>query len=415
MHFLMTALGSYGDVHPIAGLGGALRRRGHQVSIVANPHFQSVVESVGAEHIALGTLEDYDLFAELPDIWHPVRGPMLVMRVAVVELLRELHATLESNLRQGETVLVAHPLDLASRLLQEQYEIPLASLFLAPLAFRSVHDTPKLDKFLTADWVPKWLKRFQYWSVDRFVIDRVISPELNALRDELGMPPVDRILHEWYYSPQLVLGMFPDWFAPTQPDWLPQTHLTDFPLWDQPGDEGLSHEVEEFLRGGEPPIVFTPGSAMAHGQNFFQAAVDACRMLGRRGILLTKYPEQLPRELPSGVRHFSFVPLSQLLPRAAAFVHHGGIGSCSQGLSAGLPQLIMPMAYDQPDNAERLCRLGVAKAIVPKKFRANTVVHALDFLLSDQQTNERVHHWAKQCNGPAALLLCCELLEGLIG
>jgi len=59
MHFLMTAFGSYGDVHPIAGLGSALCRRGHQVTIIANPHFQSVIEAAGATMMPLGTLAQY--------------------------------------------------------------------------------------------------------------------------------------------------------------------------------------------------------------------------------------------------------------------------------------------------------------------------------------------------------------------
>ena len=170
------------------------------------------------------------------------------------------------------------------------------------------------------------------------MIDPLLGPSINELRQELGIEsPARGIFRDWNLSPQLVLGLFPEWFAPTQPDWPGQVALTGFPLWDQPEAAGLPVEVDEFLRGGEPPIVFTPGSAMAHGQEFFQAAVEACQSLGRRGILLTKYPQQLPPALPADVRHFSFVPFSQLLPRAAALVHHGGIGSSAQGLAAGLP------------------------------------------------------------------------------
>lgn len=412
MHFLMTALGSYGDVHPIAGLGGALVKRGHQVSIIANPHFQPVIESVGAEWVSLGTLEDYEVFADNPDVWHPVRGPMLVMRIGIVKFLRDTYSLIESHYRPGETVLVAHPLDFASRIFQEKHQAPLASVALAPLMFRSLYESPKLGLLLMASWVPRWLRSLQYRIADSLV-DRIICPTLNNFRDELGLAPVSRVFHEWIYSPQLVLGLFHEWFAAKQPDWPASVELAGFPLWDQPDVSGLPDEVDQFLRGGESPIVFTPGSAMAHGQDFFQAAVEACQMLGRRGILLTKYPQQLPSELPSNVRHFGFVPFSQLLSRAAAVVHHGGIGSCAQGLAAGLPQLIMPMAYDQPDNAERLKKLGVGDSLSPKKFTGHAVARKLDRLLADEKVHERCHHWARQCNGNLALSASCELLEGL--
>ena len=78
---------------------------------------------------------------------------------------------------------------------------------------------------------------------------------------------------------------------------------------------------------GGPPIVFTSGSWMSVGRRFFEASAEACRRLGRRGVLLTPNREEVPEGLPEGVAHFEFVPFSYLLPRAAAIVHTGGIGT----------------------------------------------------------------------------------------
>src|SRR5262249_33907241 len=149
----------------------------------------------------------------------------------------------------------------------------------------------------------------------------------------------------------------------SQPDWPANVKTVGFPLWDTPGTATLPDDIVEFLSAGAPPIAFSPGSANKEAHQFFAAAVDACRRLGRRGILLTKYDHQLPKQLPESVRHVGFVPMSQLLPRTAALVHHGGIGSCAQGLAAGVPQIVRPMSYDQFDNSRRLVRLGVAQEI----------------------------------------------------
>lgn len=413
MHFLMTALGSYGDVYPIVGLGNALRQRGHKVSIVTNPHFQSVVESVGVNFIPLGTIDDYMEMAIYPNIWHPIRGPLIIMKLGIVKFLRQLYEILEENTQAGETVLVAHCLDLASRVHQEKHGTPLASLFFAPMPLRSFHLSPRMGPLPLDTWLPVWLRRLLFKAADRFVVDRIIGPELNSLRSDLGLTPVAGILRDWYFSPDCVLGLFPEWFAPVQPDWPAKTHLTNFPLWDEAKTEELSPEALNYLDAGEPPIVFTPGSAMAHGQEFFAAAIEACELLGRRGLLVTKYPEQIKTPLPENVEHFSFVPFSRLLPRAGAIVHHGGIGTSAQGLANSLPQLIMPMAFDQFDNALRLERLGVAKVVRPKKFRGPRVAQALGELLENPVTQVNCQRWSKECDGQLGLAKTCEILESL--
>jgi len=412
MRLLMTALGSYGDVYPIVGLGAAMLARGHQAAILTNPHFQSVVESAGLEFLPLGTTEQYLELAHHQDLWHPFRGPILILRNSIEMALRPISDHLESQYRPGETVLVAHGLDLASRVFQEKYEAPLASIHLAPVGLRSFHKSPQMFGMMMADWLPRWFRRAQYWLADKY-IDRLVAPELNKLRAEQGLSPVSGIFRSWYFSPQLVLGLFPEWFAASQPDWPANTHLAGFPLWDQAGAMEMPDDVLQFLDAGEPPLVFAPGSAMTSGEEFFEAAVEACQRLRRRGMLLTKYPDQLPKNLPSGVQHFSFVPFSQLLPRAAALVHHGGIGTSAQALAAGVPQVVMPMAYDQLDNAHRLKRLGVAQFIRRSKFRGPRLAQTLEKLLSSDATQESCQHWAAQLHGEAALTKACKQLENL--
>ncbi len=413
MQLLMTALGSYGDVLPFVGLGAAMKQRGHRPTVISNPHFQEVIESAGLKFLPLGTTEEYDELARHKDLWHPIRGPLLVLRTGMVETLRPIYELISEHYQPGETVLVAHALDVASRVFQEKNDAPLASVHLAPVMLRSFFQSPRMIGMLMSDWTPRWLRRGQYWLADH-LLDRLVGRELNSLRTELGLPRAAGILRDWYFSPQLVLGLFPEWFAPSQPDWPPNTRLTGFPLWDQSATTPLPAEVDQYLQNGEPPIVFAPGSAMTDGGWFFSAAADACQRLNRRGVFVTKYPEQLPRDLPSCVQYFDFVPFSQLLPRAAALVHHGGIGTCAQGLAAGIPHVVMPMAYDQLDNATRLKRLGVARTVRRKKFRGPTVAKALSELLDEHSIHQACSHCAEQFDTPRALTASCEALEGLI-
>jgi UDP:flavonoid glycosyltransferase YjiC (YdhE family) len=219
-------------------------------------------------------------------------------------------------------------------------------------------------------------------------------------------------MRHWIYGPQLILGFFPAWFGPPQPDWPPGVRLVGFPLYDEGDATPMPAALDEFVASGAPPIVFTPGSANVHARPFFEAAAGACARLRRRGVLLTRFPEQIPPVLPEGVRHFAYAPFSRLLPRAAALVHHGGIGTAAQGMAAGVPQLVMPLSHDQYDNAARMVRLGVARTLTPARFRAPAVASALGRLLdssavaaSCRDVADRVH------NDAGALERACDAIE----
>jgi UDP:flavonoid glycosyltransferase YjiC (YdhE family) len=244
------------------------------------------------------------------------------------------------------------------------------------------------------------------------VIDPLIVPKLNAFRQELRLPPVTRVFRHWLHSPQRVIGLFPDWFAPPQPDWPPALRLTGFPQYDESDQQQLSPSLLEFLDRGSAPIVFTPGSANQNAAAFFRGAVDAAARLNRRALLLTRFTEHLPT-LPPTVHHESFAPLSRVLPRSAALVSHGGIGTLAQALAAGVPQLTMPMGFDQPDNTTRLLRLGVARWVKPSEFLGERVAPLLNTLLTDPAVTSACAKYAALLKDASALARTCDLLEEL--
>jgi UDP:flavonoid glycosyltransferase YjiC (YdhE family) len=188
-----------------------------------------------------------------------------------------------------------------------------------------------------------------------------------------------------------VLALFPRFLAKPQPDWPSQVVQTGFPFFSQPSRPETTEKLDSFLASGEPPIVFTLGSSAVHiAHDFYQSAADAARLLGRRAILLLgKNPS--PATLPNRVLAIDYAPLESVLPRAAAVIHHGGIGTCAEALRVGLPSLIVPFDYDQPDNAERLRRLGVAKVLRRSHFSAELLVSNLHDLLVDSAMTARAH------------------------
>lgn len=383
MLFLCSTFGSAGDVFPLLGLALALRERGHDVRFATNGHFEQLIRNHDLPFEPLGTEADYQACVRHPDLWHPQRAFPHMFRTFSPILKHQYawHAdVLAGRQRPGpdqqRVVAISNCLGFGALVAREKLKIPLLTFHVQPAVIWSRQAPPTLPGVVG----PRWLKSLMYGIGEKLVIDRTVCPFLNPWRHELGLPPVKRITR-WWHSPDGVLCLFPDWYAPPQPDWPPNLVQTDFPLWNAGSKAELAADVSRFLNSGDPPIVFTPGSANQHGRDFFAAAVAACRNVGRRGILLTEFRDQIPGALPDTVTHFAYVPLDLLLPRSAAFVHHGGIGSTSQALAAGIPQVLMPLAHDQFDNAARIRKLGVGKSIPAPKFNAQRLTAALDRLL----------------------------------
>lgn len=374
MHFLCSTFGSAGDVFPMFGLALALRERGHRVTFSTNPHYESLARRHEVPFEPLGTQEQFDACINHPDLWNPRRAFAHVFR-AILPALRQQY-DLHARHAGPATVGLTNCFGFGALLAQERFQMPVLTVHCQPAVLWSDYDPPRLYGLFG----PRWLQRVLFRIGERYVLDPVACPALNAWRKELDLPPIRR-LTQWWNSPRGVVCLFPSWYCPPQPDWPQPWIQTDFPLWNDRSDQPLDEEVRAFLSAGPPPVVFTPGSTNRHGEAFFAAALGACERLGRRAVLLTDYPQQVPQPLPRWAAHFRYVPLDRLLPEAAAFVHHGGIGSTSQALAAGIPQVLMPLAHDQFDNAQRVQRLRVGDWLGVRQFTAARLARQLGRLL----------------------------------
>ena len=405
---LLCTIGSAGDVNPFIAIGKDLRTRGHRVVLCTSQYFESHARTAGLEFIGLGTAEDYLSIIEDPKLWEPETGFKVFAERVILPILSPAYDTIK-EFDPARTLLVAQGQVFGAHIAHEKLKFPFITVNLQPAAFRSIYEFPLLPS-----WMPPYLKRILFNVVDYFSIDRALAPEINRFRKEQSLAPVKHVFGDWMHSPLATLGLFPDWFASPQPDWPPQTHLTGFVFHDKHDDnEQLPQDVLGFLGAGDPPIVFTPGTAMKHGAQFFEASIQACQMLGRRGMLLTQHKEQLPSTLPEGIRHFEYLPFSLVLPRVAALVHHGGIGTTAQALAAGIPQIIRPMTHDQPHNAARVQSLGVGVSISPKEYTARNVADKLDDLLSAAEVPARSKIYAQRIDPQKSLQETCDLIENL--
>lgn len=410
---LVVTFGSHGDVHPFLALARGLARRGHDVTFFTAAPFGDLVRRYGLDFVPIGSVDDFEAIQDDADLWHPRRAFPAIAR-ALMKGFEESFDAVRARVEPGRTVLVGSTLAFAARVVREVTGAPMATVHLAPAVFRSEYRPPALPGLWLPAGLPRWWKRFVWYAADRLVIDRFLAPTINRLRARHDLAPVTRVFDAWMHSPDRVIALFPEWYRAPEPDWPAQTRLTGFPLFDESDGERLPPpEVTEFLDAGPAPVIFTAGSANRHAESFFAESVAACERLGRRGLLLTQHRPDVPSALPESVRHFDYVPFSQVLPRAAALVHHGGIGTTAQALRAGTPQLIRPLAHDQFDNAAILQDLGVGGSILPKHYAAPRVADALRALIENPEVVRAVEVARDRFADHDALGETCRLIETL--
>jgi len=402
---VLSTFGSFGDVHPYLALGLELRRRGHAAVIATMEIYREKVESTGLEFapvrpdIPQPKEQDPELIEK---IMEPKTGPKFLMEEVVFAAIRNSYEDLLAAVN-GADLLVTHPAAPAGPLVGRKTGMPWISTVLAPMSFFSAYDPP-----VPPFW--QWTKVFRHLGprVMKFLLDVSKSPfkakAVANFRDELGLPDYGNPTFEGQHSPTLVLALFSKLFAAPQPDWPPQTEVTGFCYYDD-SEASLPAELSDFLDNGPPPIVFTLGSsAVWVARDFFRESIAAAKQLGQRAVLLIGDERNHPESLPDGMIAVNYVSYQSLMPRASVVVHHGGVGTTSHGLRAGVPTLIVPFAFDQSDNADHAERLGVSRTVYRDKYRAPRVAVELGKLLREPDYARRasdVGRQLKQEDGPA--------------
>ena len=412
MHILISCVGSAGDVHPFIAIGQVLARRGHEVELITSPHFASRIEAAGLTCTPVGTEADFDHVVHHADLWNP-RTCFPVLWQAIAQRLIEAHSLLIARAQPGRTVLVGSTLAMPVRLAQETHGLPTVTVHLSPVCMWSAQAPAVLPGLGDLSGWPPALVRLIQAAIERGFIDRVVAPGFDRIRRDLRLPPVRRVLSHWINSPDRVVCAWPDWFSPKQPDWPAQAVTTGFARWSGTAAQSLDPALLSFLNAGPAPIGFTPGSAMAQGCEFFARALAASAALTQRALLITPYADQLPNPLPPHAHAVSYAPFDALLPRLAALVHHGGIGTTAQALAAGLPQAVLPFAHDQFDNATRLVERGVALRLTARSS-VRQWTDTLARLLNDKSIATACrHHAGLMVNDSDAADRIADLIERL--
>ena len=208
LNILLPTIGSAGDVHPVLALGVALQKRGHRATILTNPLFQELIEGQGLGFLPVGTIEDARAAIADPDLWHPRKGFEVVARRAILPAMAEVYRHIERH-ADDRTVVASSGIAFGARIAQERLGVPMATVHLQPSIIRSLVDQGMAGNVRISASQPMWFKRAFFRFADWLLIDRALKGPVNEFRATLGLPPVDRVMHRWMHSPQLVIGFFP--------------------------------------------------------------------------------------------------------------------------------------------------------------------------------------------------------------
>lgn len=434
---VLTTFGSFGDVHPYLAIGRELKNRGHNVVIATCELYRTATENAGLQFFSIRpNLPDPETHTDFYErVMNPISGgAKFLLQEIVAPNVRQTFVDLCEATRDAD-VFVSHSMSVVAPLVAQfhsQTETPSPQSFSAisstrnpklrwisaivsPMFLQSVDDPPSLPLFPGLARVPffgksasrgwnKWLGKWLAQSLG----------SLTDLRRELGLPPGISPLFDDAHSLYRVLGLFSPALAPPQRDWPPQTRATGFCFYDRDEGKNLDAKLQTFIdESAEPPILFTLGasSAMSAG-DFWEESFAAVKILKRRAIFVMGRDEKSwPIFSSSDILQIAYVPLSQVLPFCESVVHHGGIGTIALCLQTGKPSLIMPHSQDQPDNAIRAERCGVARLLSRKTYRAKRVANELRLISSTRSYAERAQSVGAQIKDERGTQTACDLIE----
>ena len=424
---VLTTFGSLGDLHPYLAVALELQRRGHHPVIATHDIYRGRAEAEGLEFAAVRP--QFEQFGAVDTIMREAmdarRGSEVVLNKMVLPFLRESRDDLLVAAR-GAELIADHTLTFAAPLVAEALNIPRVSTTLQPFVMFSAYDPPVTP---AAPWLSalRWLGPLPwraFWALGRLA-SRPWFKQLDAMRAEMGLPT--RREHPLFdsTSPDLHLALFSRELAPPQPDWPVNTVQPGFPIHDRgEAGEGLSPALAAFLDRGEPPLVFTLGSsAVFTADGFYLAAAQAARTLGRRAVLLTGLdglnpvpgiPSVEDAATDAAVVTAAYAPHSEIMPRACATVHQGGVGTTAQAMLAGRPMLVVPFSHDQPDNAVRCVRLGIARTLKRTQVSAAAFARELSALLADASTVTRAREVAARMRTEPGAAGAADAIEALL-
>ena len=391
----------------MVALGLELRQRGYSVSFLSNDYFKARILAAGLEFVSVGTLEQYHK-GNTAVAWEPRNH---------VDNFEHYHAPAfepafdyVKSLAGKNVLVLALGEENGARVAAEKCNIPFVKIILSPNIVFSAYRPPAPMSWAIPTSIPRFIVRFllRRNRKTRFKVFCKMQHTQAYLttRKRLQCP----LEFQTESAAQLQIGFFPEWFGMPAQDWPANLKLVGFPLQNR-ASEHSQRALDTFIQQQGAPLIFTSGTGVKDVAQLFSEGRKMCEQLQVPGVFVGG---ESGAELLQGsalCMHMDYIDFEYALPKALAIIHHGGMGTTAQAIKAGIPQLIRPIKYDQPDNAERIYKLGLGTYVMPEKFKAEEVAPMLGNMLQKAKSSKALQHYAADVNKSSAIMNACDLIE----
>ncbi|MEU5263112.1 glycosyltransferase [Amycolatopsis sp. NPDC021455] len=350
MRVLLSTYGSRGDVEPLVGFAAALRALGAEVRVCAPPDedFARRLAGAGVELVPVGP--SARALTEAAPASLPERAAQLI--AAQFDVVTGAAEGCDVLVATGMTPAVAGALSVAEKLGVRSVVVTFQKVVLpsphhAPLAYPG------------RPFPPGETDNRVLWELDAESVNALFGAALNTSRVANGLAPVDDVRgYVLNGRPWLATDRVLDPWVPT-----PDLDVVQTGAWITPDDRPLPDDLEAFLAAGVPPVHVGFGSMpMREAADVARVAIDAVRAQGRRVVVQHGWAGLSAVDAGDDCFVVGEVNHQALFRRVAAVVHHGGQGTTTTAARAGVPQVVVPQAADQPYWARRVAELGVGVA-----------------------------------------------------
>ncbi|MCL2719075.1 MAG: glycosyltransferase [Lachnospiraceae bacterium] len=346
-----------GDVIPFIRMGKVLKQNKHDVTIFTHCVYEKLAVESGLQFVALDTEEEHremtDNLMLLSDPIHNLQGTVTFNEKFhnYEKLINEYEKIIAYCDRSDTVIIFRHRSSISALIAAEKHNIPVASVFLAP-------------------------NYIDHLSIHEMIMGEIMLIEINKARIKLELEPIKNWT-EWICSPEISIGLWPDWFADKGDEWPSSLVTLDFHQNEDENSPQIPEELAELFSTDEKLIIISGGTSKMIKPEFYQVAHDTCYMLGLKALLVIPHDELIPISIKSGIAVRKHIPLKEVMHYAKAIIHHGGIGTLSEAVYAGIPQLILPFYADRSDNAARLAKYGIAEFLPVAMWKPAFLAEAL--------------------------------------
>lgn len=381
---VIIAVGSRGDVAPLTGVGVALQRAGHTVSVAAYTPFGDMITGCGLGFRNLPA--EVELAADGAEV-KPMKGLAAFASPAGMRKLG--HDILAAVADEHADIALLSPFaEMAGHPWTEANAIPSLGVRLQPLSATAAYPPTVLGAWSAGPAANRAIAQAGSW-----LVDRIYGHVVADLRRELRLPRASardlrrrRTTAKWP-----ILHGYSQLVAPRPTDWRSGLDVTGYWWSPKSGDWTPPADLTSFLSDGPAPVFVGLGSMMvtpARAEKLSDIIRQAARRAGVRVLVQAGWAGL--NTVDDAVMTIGDTPHDWLFPRVSAVAHHCGAGTTAAGLRAGIPAIALPAYGDGPFWASRLTALGVAAATISqRRLDADRLASAMRTAVGDAQLRER--------------------------